>query len=132
MPLFLGLVLGLVGAILRVVIPHYELIVENQPVTHNSVYVKRLWLKNHGFLVMELFDESGERYFWGHSDFLPEGVYSDLNLEMYVIRKTQQPSPGRGLITLYKDNGDTFFSPGVDAPVMKLDDQTFKKTINFY
>ena len=108
---------------LGVLVPRNSFVVEDQA-AGDAIHVKRLTLKKNGYVV---FLRSGQIV--AVSDFLPGGIYSDFNIDPFLLEENNNLGTGEVGLVLYSDNGDTFFNANLDKPVRKLDGKVFSRTI---
>jgi hypothetical protein len=109
---FLITIIALLLTLIILNVPSDTIDVSDQPVGA-SIYIKRLSLKKSGFVVIQ----KGEKII-AHSDFLPEGIYKNINIDPFFLSpSTQSFSPGIADIILFKDNGDNYFDPNLDTRI---------------
>lgn len=111
-----------------VLVPRDFIEVRSQPIGE-AFKIKRVKLTKPGFVVFELLEEE-RKTFYGHSDYLPAGLYNDINLDTYFMKRERPAKPGDSVVvSLYEDNGDTFFDQSLDKPLRNLWGREIKRII---
>ncbi len=104
----------------------YDLVVNDQPVG-TSIVVERLVLEKGGYLAITPL--SGPNTQQSVSDYMPAGVFTDFNVDIYWGDELDLPAQTPVVVRILVDNGDVYFDSEFDVPARNAQGQMYEKTI---
>ncbi len=106
----------------------FELVVNDQPVG-TTIFIQRLVLSRAGYIVITPQTGRPDRDVPSVSDYMPAGVYTDFNADIYWGDELDVPASTLVTVRIHSDNGDVYYDPAFDLPVRDKFGRIYEKTI---